>query len=298
MHSVEHLMIPWAGESMARLSQQHWISTHQVRSRILPTAGRYGPPRRGPTLSAGSFVWLDLITVDIKGAQSFYCPLLGWTVGKEEMDGRTFEFGVAGGQYVCGFMASGEADAPSYWLPLIEANESVQFAADTARQSGGKVISGPTDYPGMGTMATIADPDGALFMATSGSGMSKSDAWPPAPGTVSWYALAAMDAITAAAFYSAVFGYDPVENPDLNTPEGNVVLQTGEEMHAGLFSHGGSLPSAWLAYFVVVDIDAAQHRVIELGGTISTPIMTIPEIGRIVSAVDPQGAAFCLHQPE
>jgi predicted enzyme related to lactoylglutathione lyase len=81
-------------------------------------------------------------------------------------------------------------------------------------------------------------------------------------------------------------------------PEGYRVLKTGDQMHAGLIGHNGTLPSCWLAYFVVDNIDAAQIRVTELGGAITTPIMNVPEIGKIVSGVDPRGAAFSLHQVE
>lgn len=254
---------------------------------------------RETRMAAGSFGWLELITDDVEGAIAFYTELLGWGITTSDMDGEAYQYATIGETNVCGFDTDDGSGAPPHFLPYIEVNESLEGAISAVEANGGKVHR-TLDIPGIGKMATCADPDAALFSAlqeAEGSTPAPYN-WPPVPGAVSWYALAATDARKAAAFYSAVFGYDAEDSAQEGAPEGYLVLKTGEEMHAGLFGHGGTMPSAWLVYFVVPDIAAAQRKVVEIGGNVLTPVMNIPEIGRIVSIADPQGAICCLHQPE
>jgi predicted enzyme related to lactoylglutathione lyase len=73
------------------------------------------------------------------------------------------------------------------------------------------------------------------------------------------------------------------------------------EFHSGSESVGGMLsmrpqvpvevPSHWLVYFGVDDVDASAKRVMELGGSVAAGPMDFPG-GRLAVVLDPQGAAF------
>jgi predicted enzyme related to lactoylglutathione lyase len=53
------------------------------------------------------------------------------------------------------------------------------------------------------------------------------------------------------------------------------------------------IPSHWMVYFAVEDVDASAARVTELGGTVSVPPSDIPP-GRFSVVTDPHGAVLSL----
>jgi uncharacterized protein len=52
-----------------------------------------------------------------------------------------------------------------------------------------------------------------------------------------------------------------------------------------------SVPAHWLVYFSVANTDDTVERGQELGATVMSPAMDIPQ-GRFAILVDPQGATF------
>ena len=58
-----------------------------------------------------------------------------------------------------------------------------------------------------------------------------------------------------------------------------------------------SMPSAWVPYFFVVDVDAALKRALAGGATALDEVMDVPDIGRMASLLDPHGARFAIMTP-
>jgi predicted enzyme related to lactoylglutathione lyase len=58
-----------------------------------------------------------------------------------------------------------------------------------------------------------------------------------------------------------------------------------------------SVPSHWLTYVGVEDVDASAKKATELGGKILMPPTTVPDMLRFAVATDPQGATFGMLQP-
>ena len=58
------------------------------------------------------------------------------------------------------------------------------------------------------------------------------------------------------------------------------------------------MPSFWITYFAVTDADSVAARAKELGGSVVTEPMDIPEVGRFAVIHDPQGAHFGILQPQ
>jgi len=56
------------------------------------------------------------------------------------------------------------------------------------------------------------------------------------------------------------------------------------------------VPPNWGIYFRVPDIDAAVERINAAGGKVINGPMEVPGGDRVLTAMDPQGAAFSLHQ--
>jgi predicted enzyme related to lactoylglutathione lyase len=57
------------------------------------------------------------------------------------------------------------------------------------------------------------------------------------------------------------------------------------------------MPSFWLPYFMVTDVDATTARATTLGGKAHFGPQDIPGTGRFAVIADPQGAAFAVFAP-
>lgn len=114
----------------------------------------------------GGMTWQEVLTRDAAKARAFYTDLFGLT--SEPMPGpMTYHtLHVAPGtDAVAGIMQMDDAhwpdSVPPHWMPYFAVND-VQAAVTTAAEHGGAVQVTPFDSP-YGTIAILADPDGATF---------------------------------------------------------------------------------------------------------------------------------------
>lgn len=124
----------------------------------------------GANMFPGGFCWMELLTDDNEKAYAFYRDLVGW--GRDDMDmGPMGNYLIvkAGENPVGGMMNKPpEAEAPSFWLPYIGA-EDVDASASKAQQLGAAICVAPQDIPGVGRFAVLNDPLGATFALFRGS---------------------------------------------------------------------------------------------------------------------------------
>jgi predicted enzyme related to lactoylglutathione lyase len=121
----------------------------------------YQPDTEGPG-SEGVFVWDELATTDIDGAQRFYEEVFGWTtkdMGPDFGGYRTFEVGETG---IAGLMTLQDASIPPHWQPYVAVGDTDATTAK-ARELGGSAVMAPTDVPTIGRIAVLRDPQGAVF---------------------------------------------------------------------------------------------------------------------------------------
>jgi predicted enzyme related to lactoylglutathione lyase len=134
-----------------------------------PTGGLFSPftpkqPAAPPSspVSPGAFCWDELLTPDPDAAAAFYAGLLGWERRSEPMaGGGAYTVLTRDGQPVAGVMAmpAGATFRPS-WLPYV-ATDDVDRTAAQAQSLGARVTTPPTDIPGVGRFAVLADPTAA-----------------------------------------------------------------------------------------------------------------------------------------
>lgn len=256
-------------------------------------------------MHAARFVWHELMTSDDKAATAFYSAVLGWTTAVQPMPEGDYTLASAGGNQVAGLMKltpdAVAAGAPLAWLGYV-AVPDVDAKAAAAQAAGGTVCHPPTDIPGVGRFATIADPHGAVICLFKGSG---SDEEPVSaegtPGTVGWNELCADDLDAAWAFYSGLFGWAKDEAIDMG-PMGVYQLFTpgpGLPPTGGMMKRLPEMPAAfWAYYFNVPAIDAAVERVKAGGGQVINGPMEVPGGSWIINGIDPQGAMFSLVAPK
>ena len=178
-------------------------------------------------------------------------------------------------------------DAPPNWLSYV-AVKSADEAAAKASSLGGHLMMEPFNVMDLGRMAMIIDPQGAPFAIweakkNPGSGVRDETA------AMCWNELGARDIGIAQKFYPALFGWTAKVSPEYT------------EWHAGNRAVGGAMtlpssdiPTHWLVYFMVDDVDASTKKATSLGGSVRVPAMDIPKVGRFSVVADPQGAVFAL----
>lgn len=119
---------------------------------------------------------------------------------------------------------------------------------------------------------------------------------PVTHGMPCWFELTTRESKAAAVFYAAL-----ADASVQTIPMGDfdyTILMSGEHAIAGIMPMVGpqwpaDLPSHWVIYFAVDDVDATLACALELGGRSCGPPMDIP-IGRMAIVNDPSGAVFTL----
>jgi len=121
------------------------------------------------TRTHGAFSWNELMTSDPAAASRFYGELFGWTCKPTDMGGSgPYHVASLGEVPVAGIMApppaeaSGASPMPPAWGCYITVDD---VAATVARCTalGGQQLVPPMDVPGVGRMAVLQDPQGAVF---------------------------------------------------------------------------------------------------------------------------------------
>jgi predicted enzyme related to lactoylglutathione lyase len=117
-------------------------------------------------------------------------------------------------------------------------------------------------------------------------------------GRVLWHELLTSDVDAAEKFYTAVVGwtitpfegapdrYDMWTRPD-GAPAGGVMK----------IPQGMNFPPHWGIYVGVPKLEDGVSRIEQLGGSSLSPVIDVPNVGRMRTMKDPQGAAFSIYEP-
>ena len=118
---------------------------------------------------AGAFCWGELATKDPAKAEPFYRGLFGWGT-KGDPKGAYTEW-THGGQSIGGMMplAPEWGDVPPHWGVYFQVNDC-DAAVARAKGLGAKAVVEPTNIPGTGRFALLADPQGATFSVVTLTG--------------------------------------------------------------------------------------------------------------------------------
>lgn len=251
--------------------------------------------------SRGHFVWEELTTTDTTSAAAFYDKVAGLKT-QAAPGGSSYTLFVAtagrmGGLLTLGAEAKSLGASPN-WLSYI----STLNVDETARQAEllrGTIVKPPATMGDGGRFAVLQDPQGAAFAVYT----------PPRPsdrpaavslGSMSWHELATSDINAAFLFYQQLFGWHVVRDVDMGaTGTYRVFASEGSnDTIGGMYSKPPepSRPSAWLPYIKVANATSATAKAKSLGAQILHGPADVPGGGLITMAIDPQGAAFALHQ--
>ncbi len=243
----------------------------------------------------GSFIWYELTTTDTAAAGRFYADVIGWRVGEPMGPDLDYQIFSAGEEGVAGMMAiaAGTAKRPG-WVGYIGVDD-VDAVAAGITAAGGAVHMPATDLAGVGRMAMVADPQGAVFYVMRGVSDESSPSFSPtAVGHCAWNELATSDLAAAIAFYTAGFGWTKGDVMRMGEMGDYQFINHGGQMIGAMMKGPAGAPPAWSFYVRVDDIDAAAKRITDGGGNVGQGPMQIPGDEYAVVATDPQGATFGL----
>ena len=245
----------------------------------------------------GNFCWPELATTDSTAAKVFYGALFGWSsYDVPTAAGFYTIFQVDGLDAAAAYQMGPQQTAPPHWNSYVVVASADATCAE-AETLGAHILMAPFDIPNVGRMAFLRDPGGAsiaLWQSGEHHGAGVFDR----PGALCWTELKTRDTEQAAAFYTALFGWRAVPQADFGMPY--TMFYQGEEPVGGMMGMEGTnwanVPSAWMPYIVVPDVEAVAGVAIAHGGRLLVPPTEIPTAGRFAMVKDRQGAAISFIQ--
>ena len=240
-------------------------------------------------------VWVDLSSSDAAGSRDFYSKLFGWTI-EVNPDPQFGGYALAkvGGKDVAGIGPKQSPEAPTAWSLYIGTSDAAEIAQKVS-DAGGTVIAPPFDVGDMGRMAVLQDPAGAFISVWQSSNMSGFEA--NAPNTFGWAELSSRGLQKAIPFYEKVFGWTAKASEMGEGAPPYTEFQTDGQSIAGAMDMNpmvpAEVPSYWMVYFAVEDVDASFKTAVDAGGREMLAPQDFPG-GRFAILTDPQGAAFGL----
>src|SRR3954451_13140079 len=119
-------------------------------------AGGEGPP------AGGVFVWDELGTQDVEGAERFYGAVFGWTTEDMGEDYGGYKIFKSGEDRIAGLMKMPDPSMPSQWVFYVYSDD-VDATVAKAKELGAFAVVEGMDIPAVGRIAVLGDPQGAAF---------------------------------------------------------------------------------------------------------------------------------------
>ena len=249
----------------------------------------------------GRVVWHDLLTNDPAASQRFYSELFGWEFERPGIDvgfgdGNGYLLIRHDGELIGGLVdtrALGREENISQWVTVISV-EDVERAVDLIRIEGGKVLTRPTELPSRGTIAVVADRDGAIFAVARTRGGDPPE-HEPALNKWLWDELWTGNVSAASDFYAEVAGYSVEQPQTIDVGQDYRVMRAGGRPRAGIMDNPfGGQPPVWINYVRVADPAAITARVPSLGGRVIIDARKRPAGGMAAFIAGPSGAGIAV----
>lgn len=120
----------------------------------------------------------------------------------------------------------------------------------------------------------------------------------PKTGEFCWNELMTSDVKKAKEFYKSLFGWE-YEEHNFGDMTYNMI-KGGENGNGGIFQmpadKAGKIPSHWISYVYVENVDDALAKAQKLGASQIMPVTPVSDFGRFAIIADPTGAAIALWQ--
>ena len=247
------------------------------------------------TAIANKPAWVDLSTSDPSAARDFYAKVFGWKIEvSPDPQYGGYAMAKSGGKDVAGIGPKQSPEGPSAWMVYIGTNNAEELGKKV-QAAGGNVIAPAFDVGDQGKMAVFQDPSGAFISAWQPSQMGGFVTG--AANSFGWAELSSRDLDKAVPFYKKVFGWGEKKSEMSSGDQPYTEFLSGGESIAGAMPMNpmvpADMPSYWLVYFGVEDVDKAFDKAKGAGAQEMMAPQDFPG-GRFAIIADPQGAAFGL----
>jgi len=249
----------------------------------------------------GKIVWHDLLTNTPAESRKFYRELFGWEFEKPGIDlgfGDESSYMLIryNGNLIGGMVdtnALGKKTNVSQWVTMMSV-EDIGAAAATIVESGGRILTAPTDLKTRGMLAVVEDPTGAVFALIQTKGGDPDD-HEPAHNDFFWDELWTDDVEGSSSFYHHVMGYEREDRPIGDTDRSYHLLKKDNKLRAGILANPfDGEPPVWVNYIRVKDPAAITARVEDLGGQILVEAQQRDIGGMVAFIAGPSGAGIAL----
>ncbi|MFB0613202.1 VOC family protein [Aurantiacibacter poecillastricola] len=253
-------------------------------------------------------IWYELMVPDPAKVAPFYKAVLGWDIpaaGNAMPNGSEYrEIARAGGGPAGGVLTltpeMADGGARPFWAIYFNVSD-VDASVDQAKAMGASVLMEPMSMEGIGRMAMLADPQGAPFyvmtpVPPASDPDAQSDVFrSDTPGHAAWNELNTQAASEQIEFYTTLFDWQIGEEMPMSGDDFYSFLMLGETGIGAVSPvKPDDMPSAWMVYFRVADIDAAKSVVEANGGSVMLGPQEVPNDDYIIVASDPAGATLGL----
>jgi uncharacterized protein len=257
----------------------------------------------------GEFVWYELITADAAKAKAFYDDVVGWSIATDPVPSPGVDYrminapdGMAGGVLTLTSEMKANGGRPG-WFGYLGVDD-VDATANAIVADGGQIQMPPTDMPGVGRLAMVADPQGVPIYLIRGESDDVSTAYQRMGlGHVSWNELLTSDDAAALAFYDKHFNIKKIgampmgEMGDYSFVANDGKTGENDAIGAVMKAQPGT-PTAWNFYFRVPDIQDAKAKIEAGGGKLLHEPMEVPGGEMVLNATDPENVVFGLVAPK
>jgi len=240
----------------------------------------------------GRWVWAELITDNVEAEKTFYQQAFGWQFESRGRGKDIYTLVRVNGRPIAGIVhhvKPAGAERSARWLPFMSVPD-VARAAEQAAASNGKVLVPPKIIPGRGEASVLSDPEGALFgVIHTGTG-DPPDAFPSYKAWL-WLELWAKDAPQMGDFYRPIGAYTVMREEGPGDRTELRLIADGYPRAGILELLRKDLPTTWLPYVRVKDLQETVDSVVRAGGRVV--IEPSPKIrnGKVAVFLDPLGAA-------
>ncbi|MGC6515049.1 MAG: hypothetical protein ACON4N_11180 [Myxococcota bacterium] len=228
------------------------------------------------------FFWFDLMTTDVDSAAQRLAALFGWTI----LSTGPWR-GLAADETMVGSVLPIGDNAQPHWLGQVLVDDVAATCRRTAFLQG-EILLEPAMLDGVGKLAVVADPSGAVWSPTQPEVLPTEDVF-TGQGRMIWATLLAPRPDLAAKAYKQLLDWKP--RGVSPTPHGDVhLLGKRRTPVAGVMALEESQPAQWVPHVQVVQIEATADRASSLGFEVVLPPASVEGVGTLAIFRDPQGA--------
>jgi predicted enzyme related to lactoylglutathione lyase len=116
-------------------------------------------------------------------------------------------------------------------------------------------------------------------------------------GRFVWFELLTKEIDKATSFYPEILPWR-IEPMTMQDGSQYTLIKVGDAGVGGVVSPAADVPTAWVSYVSVADVDETARRIKAAGGTTHVDAFDVPGVGRMQPVIDAQGGRFCVFKGE